>query len=258
MSAVMRAQVSLQFDDEDLFNNFIIPCKDQRLLNGIIVKCLKAYYTNSDVRDTIEGVGLEDVTDAGEVTSTQSICDSIRASLVMQDYLVEELKQTVEDGREDVESILSQANKHAEDKGFGSSYTTKSGSTILQLEAPKVKSDDDSKSSVDGATATAPDSLASTLCKAVLMLAKDLNNSRVTDLLQQVMGSATTVTPTEVTETARQTPVSEVHSPVENVTNGFVEKQEVVVPEGGNDFDSSDASGGEDALSALQDLFSSL
>lgn len=234
--AVMRAQVSLMFDDEDLFNNFIIPCKDERRLNGIIVKCLTAYYFNERVRSLVEGESEEEEAVMEGVPSTQSICDSIRASLIMQDYLVEELQQTVDTGVEDVESILSQANKKAESHGFGSSYQTKSGSTILQLEAPKQQTTTETSSGGDTAVASSQNNLAAILCQAVLLMAKDSNNSRVVELLQQAGVDQTSVTPTASTETPRQVAAGESGLNGARFSGSFEESGAVVDMDSGNDF----------------------
>lgn len=274
--AVMRAQVSLMFDDADLYENFIIPCKEERRLNGIIVKCLKAYYLDERVRGMIEG-GLEtEEAQVEGVQTTQEICDSIRASLIMQDYLVEELTQTVENGVEDVESILSQANKRAESHGFGASYQTKSGSTILQLEAPKQQQAEDSTSTPATVPAQAGGDLASILCQAVLMLAKDSNNSQVTALLQQVGVGQPAVTPPEPTKTVRQEQPTQVPTEAQAHAPIFTEEPEAVEVESGNDFEEElnlfdkpggqpaqakqedKESGGEDASDAMADFLSSL
>ena len=235
--AVMRAQVSLMFDDADLYENFIIPCKEERRLNGIIVKCLKAYYLNEQVRSMIEGGLDSDEAQSDAVQTTQEICDSIRASLIMQDYLVEELSQTVDNGMEDVENILSQANKHAETHGFGSSYQTRSGSTILQLEAPKQQQADETTSQPASVPATAGDNLAAILCQAVLLLAKDANNSQVTALLQQVGVGQPAVTPPEPTKTVRQEPPTQVPTEAPAPAPVFTEEAPAVEIESGNDFE---------------------
>lgn len=259
--ATMRAQVSLMFDDADLFDNFITPCKEERRLNGIIVKCLRAYYLDERVRNMIEGEELADDSDDSAVKSTQSICDSIRASFIMQDFLVEELKQTIETGIEDVGDILSKANASAEANGFGSSYQTKSGSTILQLEAPKQEKAPEAVSTpVTGVVSASPD-LASILCQAVLLLAKDSNNSQVTALLQQVSGVVPQVISPVAPETPRQEAPPEVHLPAVDLNAGFTETEPVVDVGGGNDFEASEPASepaSESAMDAMADLLGSL
>lgn len=266
MATSMRAQVSLMFDDADLFENFITPCKEERRLNGIIIKCLSAYYRNEQVRGMIEGASLGEVSDSEEVTSTQSICDNIRASLIMQDFLVEELKQTVETGTEDITDILSQTNKRAEDRGVGSSYQTKSGSTILQLEAPKQKIAPQQTSPAAPAQAAPSGDLASILCQAVLLLAKDSDNPQVTALLQQAGIGTPVVEPQVQTETVRQKPAAQVLSSTPVQTPNFVEPEPVVEFESQNDFESSpepvkttaEKAEPEDASDAMADLLASL
>lgn len=267
--AVMRAQVSLMFDDADLFENFITPCKEERRLNGIIVKCLKAYYLDERVRSMIEGGVDSEEVNSEEVKTTQSICDSIRAGLIMQNYLAEELKQTVEDGVEDIEGILSQTNKRAEDHGFGTAYQTKSGSTILQLEAPKQQAHAEAPSAPVNAGAPASDGVASILLQAVLMLAKDANNAQVTALLQQAGLSQQVVTPPAPVETARQATAPQVPMPNVSAGAGFVEHAPVVEFDGEDDFGGGNAipaqpvakpveHSGEDASDALAGLMDSL
>lgn len=263
--AVRRAQVSLMFDDADLFENFIIPCKEERRLNGIIVKCLKAYYSNPQVRSLIEGEQDGEETELEGVQSTQSICDSIRASLIMQDYLVAELKQTVDNGIDDVEGLLTQANNTAESHGLGSAYQTKSGSTILQLEAPKQKEPQEQESQSVSTTASAPDGLVSVLGQAVLMLAQDSNNSQVTALLQQILGEQPAVESAEQVETARQPQPQEVPVVASEPAPDFVGDDSVVDIEEGNDFDEDTTvpeepaeESGEDASDAMMALFGSL
>ena len=271
--AVMRAQVSLMFDDADLYDNFIIPCKEERRLNGIIVKCLKAYYENAQVRSLVEGAQDEEEAAMEGVQSTQSICDSIRASLIMQDFLVEELKQSVDSGMEDVEGILSQANTRAESQGFGASYQTKSGSTILQLEAPKQQTQEETPSSGENVPAPAPNNLAAILCQAVLLMAKDSNNSQVVALLQQAGVDQTAVTPAPQPETPRQTEPTQAVITHAEPKPTFVESEPVVHIAEGNDFDEGSSIHHEpvaieakpvekpveeDATDAMKDFFSSL
>lgn len=97
----MRAQLSLLFDDENLFDNFIKPYKEEKLLNNLIIKCLSAYYYDEDIRNGVEGQS-KDLSGVDEVTSTQSLVDGIRASLIMQDFLASELQDTIDAGTPDV------------------------------------------------------------------------------------------------------------------------------------------------------------
>lgn len=129
----MRAQLSLLFDDEDVFDNFIIPYKNEKLLNGLIVKCLTAYYRNEDVRTLIDGSFIDTVPE-DEVSSTQSLVDGIRASLIMQDFIASELQKTIEAGTEDVSNILNRTNDVAEQAGVAKTTTAEYGISVLKIE----------------------------------------------------------------------------------------------------------------------------
>ena len=135
----MRAQISLQFDDTELFENFVTPYKESRLLNGLIIKCLSSYYYNEEVRNLIEGTSLNDVTDGEEIQTTQSIVDNIRASLIMQDYLASELQITVDNGTEDINNILNKTNEVAKQTGVAKTTSTESGANVLKIETKNLQ-----------------------------------------------------------------------------------------------------------------------
>lgn len=152
----MRAQVSLQFDDEKLFNEMIKPFKDARILNGLIIKCLSAYFYNDDIKSLIENTNIEEV-NSGVVNtedSTQELFSSIRATLLAQDFLAQELKDTIEEGTSDVTSILEGANKVMKESGMASVKKSSAGDTseVLQLELknPRNSVDDSSSNGTGG------------------------------------------------------------------------------------------------------------
>lgn len=129
----MRAQLSLVFDDENLFDNFIKPYKEGKLLNNLIIKCLSAYYYDEDIRNGVEGQS-KDLSGVDEVTSTQSLVDGIRASLIMQDFLASELQDTIDAGTPDVSQILNKTNEAAEKSGVAKTTKTEYGASVLKLE----------------------------------------------------------------------------------------------------------------------------
>lgn len=139
----LRAQISLQFDDAELFEQFIEPYKRNRLLNGIIIKCLSAYYYNEEVRNLIEGSTLEDVTDDENIVSTQDMINNIRASLLMQDFLTEELQNSIDNGSEDIENILNRTNSFAKQEGVMKETKSDFGSTMLHLEDKSLQNSSD-------------------------------------------------------------------------------------------------------------------
>lgn len=129
----MRVQLSLLFDDENLFDNFIKPYQDEKLLNNLIIKCLSAYYYNESIRNEFESQ-TEDLSGVDEVTDTQSLVDGIRASLTMQDFLADELQKTIDAGTEDLPQILNKTNEAAEKSGVVKTTKTEYGSAVLKIE----------------------------------------------------------------------------------------------------------------------------
>ena len=129
---MLRAQCSLLFYDEKLYNDFVAPMKANKDLNTIIIKCLSAYYYNQEARNLIEGL---DESDKLQETPNeqQEMINQIRQSLMMQSFMVQELQNTVDDGVEDVQDILQHTNKKAEETGVAFTETTQSGGNILRI-----------------------------------------------------------------------------------------------------------------------------
>lgn len=206
----MRAQLSLMFDDENLFDNFVKPYKDEKLLNNLIIKCLSAYYYNEEVRNLIEGTSLDDVADSEEVTSTQSLVDGIRASLIMQDFLASELQNTIDAGTEDVSSILNRTNEAAEKSGVAKTTQTEYGASVLKIEQHNLNIGETQESQSQTGSFTEPNDTLKILIMAVSKLAEALGNSEVVNLLHSSPVSEQAVEQVEVPKTSSVTPNQEV------------------------------------------------
>lgn len=234
---LMRAQLSLLFDDENLFDNFVKPYKEEKLLNNLIIKCLSAYYYNEEVRNLIEGTSLDDVADSEEVTSTQSLVDGIRASLIMQDFLASELQSTIEAGTEDVSSILNRTNEAAEKSGVAKTTKSEYGESVLQIEQHNLNIGASQESQSQIGAFTEPSDTLKILIMAVSKLAEASGNSEVVNLLHSSSASEQVVAQQEapktemvLTETKEQ-PVSEPPKPVETksfeVEEDFIKEEPV-------------------------------
>lgn len=206
----MRAQLSLMFDDENLFDNFVKPYKDEKLLNNLIIKCLSAYYYNEEVRNLIEGTSLDDVANSEEVTSTQSLVDGIRASLIMQDFLASELQNTIDAGTEDVSSILNRTNEAAEKSGVAKTTQTEYGASVLKIEQHNLNLGASQESQTSTGTATEPNDTLKILIMAVSKLAEASGNSEVVNLLHSSSASEQTVVQSDVSKTESVIPKQEV------------------------------------------------
>lgn len=177
----MRAQLSLCFDDENLFDNFIKPYKDEKLLNRLIIKCLTAYYYDEDIRKGIEAYLSDSVADSEEITSTQSLVDGIRASLIMQDFLASELQNTIDAGTEDVPEVLNRTNEAAEKSGVVE--TTEYGASALKIEQHNLNLDTKEPEPKQGQSEIKSDDTLKILVMAVSKLAEANGNKEVVDLL---------------------------------------------------------------------------
>lgn len=131
----LRAQISLMFKDKDLYENFIVPSKTEKVLNEIIIKCLSAYYYNEEVRNKIEGISMEDVvSDETIVTDSQQICNSIREALAMQSFMASELENTISNGIDDINNIMDKVDDMTESSGFVKPTQTEYGAGIPLLD----------------------------------------------------------------------------------------------------------------------------
>lgn len=109
----MRAQLSLSFTDEDLFDNFIVGLKENKELSGLVIRLLSSYYYNEEVQRLVEGFEPNEYSESNIIDSTEAF-NRIRMNLAMQDYLMNELQSTVNDGVSSIEKIR-QTNEMARD-----------------------------------------------------------------------------------------------------------------------------------------------
>lgn len=237
----MRAQLSLMFDDENLFDNFVKPYKEEKLLNNLIIKCLSAYYYNEEVRNLIEGTSLDDVADSEEVTSTQSLVDGIRASLIMQDFLASELQNTIDAGTEDVSSILNRTNEAAEKSGVAKTTQTEYGASVLKIEQHNLNLGASQESQASTDTSTEPNDTLKILIMAVSKLAEASGNNEVVNLLHSSSASGQVVAQPDIPKTEstvskqevlnEQSTVQPISKAVESVTNNNFEVEEDFIEE---------------------------
>ena len=277
----MRAQISLQFADADLFENFVTPYKENRLLNNLIIKCLSAYYYNEDVRNLIEGTSMSDATNGEEVQSTQSIVDNIRASLVMQDYLATELQSTIDNGTEDIDNILNKTNEVARQTGVAKPSQTESGSNVLQIETKNLNGESSDESSAPDLKGFDNNAAVNLLLNCVLSLAKSSGNTEVQNLIshsglgvadaKESVSSETISKPVQTEVPMEQEKVTPISTKIEVEDDYAVEE---VVETSGNDFEDStpvvtenqadvvttpaDSNSSESASEAMQELLGSL
>lgn len=176
----MRAQLNIMTDDEELFDNFIKPYKNEKLLNNLILKCLSAYYYNEEVRNLIEGTSLDD---SEPVAGTQSLVDGIRADVATQKFLADELQKTIDAGTKDVSEILNRTNKAAEESGVAKTTQTEYGASVLKIEQHNLNLDTKEPQSEQKQPEIKSDDTLKILVMAVSKLAEANGNKEVVGLL---------------------------------------------------------------------------
>lgn len=261
--SVMRTQLSLQFNDKELYDNFIVPAKNERTLNSLIIKLLTQYYYSDEVRKIVEGTSLDDASPGVEIQSTQSICDGIRASLLVQDYLATELQQTIDNGTEDVSDILNRTNDLATESGLAKTSESDSGAKLLSVDSgiQQIRSDGEKASSTGQGLDT--NAVLSVLLKAVASLAESSGNTEVSEILASSFG-------TPMQEESKEEPKNEsLNQPIE-VSTDVPTQEEIPVEETyetvdeSNDFEDNYTPVApvppvaEDASDSMQELLGSL
>lgn len=154
MSRSLRAQVSLIFSDEDLFDNFITPLKDNKELSGTIIKLLSAYYSSEEVRNLVEGVSMDDVVEDSDkiIDSTEAI-NQMRQTLAMQDFLFEQAIQTLDDGASEMDALMK-ANDIAKHSGVVKTESTDVGEALVKLSLENTTLDRQFKGSSESANSS--------------------------------------------------------------------------------------------------------
>lgn len=179
----LRAQLSLLFDDEELFNNFVLPYKDQRLLNSVIIKCLSAYYYNPDIRSIVEGDTFQ--SNDEEDTSKKEMFDNIRTTLLMQEFMTTELGDTLQAGSENINDILNKANNMAKEAKFAEEQESEYGSGIFKLDFKKLENKQEEETSQDCTKVTTDSTAIKILFSVVKSLAKSSGNTEALRLLDE-------------------------------------------------------------------------
>lgn len=249
----LRAQLSLVFTDEELYNNFIIPCKENRELHGVVLRCLSAYYYNAEVRKLVEGIASasEEDTEQRQVESSQESINKIRDLIAIQSLMIDDVQNTMQDSVEQFSDILKMTNEEAKKRNLAEEDTSGFSSTgSVKSTLEKVQPRGIPQRNEDSGTATInSDQLALLMSELREMKEMLIKHDRL--LSHEESSSVETPVETkEVVETVRQEPESE--SALEEVkTDDAFEQmiEEEEVPQN-NNF-------GE-ARSAMADLLASL
>lgn len=102
-----RVQLSLIIEDNDVFNNLVIPSKQSKDLHPLCIRLLSAYYYNEEVRNLVDGI-TEDYEEVSDSPVMDAI-NNLRNNLAMQAFLGSDLAQILENGAEDIADIATGA-----------------------------------------------------------------------------------------------------------------------------------------------------
>ena len=160
MSKIQRAQVSLVFTDNQLYDDFIDELKQRRELNAMILKCLTAYYYSQEVRRVIDNYGEEENIHTSEIhiSESQQIIDNIRNSLALDSYYADELQNVIDNGTQMINDIMDGVDIKKKESGFVSPTTTEYGNGVPTINIGIGKNNQSNESSTGGTVLPVPNS----------------------------------------------------------------------------------------------------
>lgn len=140
----LRAQCSLIFEDEQLYKGLIEPLKQTRELSSVILRCLSAYYYNSEIRSGIDDLANGIKADDPSQEEYSSLIAEMQNMLTLQTAISNKIQNIVEDGIDDVDDVLSTINKQSVKHGFAKETQSEYGTKLLSVNVDKVEEFDSS------------------------------------------------------------------------------------------------------------------
>lgn len=103
-----RVGTSLIFEDEDFYEEYILPLKLNKQLSPFLIKLLRAYYLDDNVRQAVDSFDLEDImfSDTGSDNFSDILADA-RNTLAMMSVLSESMEDEIKAGKTDIDGMLS-------------------------------------------------------------------------------------------------------------------------------------------------------
>lgn len=131
-----RAQFSILFEDDELYDNFIVYQKSQKTLRPLVLKLLTAYYYNDEVRELVDNNGQR--YEEGVQNPNAEMMDYFRQcqeSLAMMSVYADGLEDLTEDS---IEKFSEFTDNLAQRTGGTTSKETDFGKTTAQLSLGNV------------------------------------------------------------------------------------------------------------------------
>lgn len=127
----LRVQLSLLFDDETLFDGFIIPMKENKELNSCIIKLLSSYFYNDEVRALVDNCTAEEMQSESEQDANMfNMFANARQMLACMSAMEDIVLDDLDNG---ISSMTSKMNDMAEMSGGARSTETDYGVSTPQI-----------------------------------------------------------------------------------------------------------------------------
>lgn len=128
MNKVLRAQMSIIFDDVTMYNEFITPLKANKELGAFVLKLLTAYYYNDNVRALIDA-DISDSESAESSPGTNDYLEKVRNTFFVMNSFIDSAKGSIDEGIKNMQSFAD---------SFSSSEDTHTdfGRPVLNLTVP--------------------------------------------------------------------------------------------------------------------------
>ena len=130
MNKVKRAQFSIIFNDDVLYDQFVEPLKKAKELSDMVTKLLSVYYYSDEVRAVIDGFTIENDVDTNVNTKALDILSSAKDNLFMLGACINSADGSVEEG-------LRKMREYSETMGQSQDTSSPFGRPMLQLNLPE-------------------------------------------------------------------------------------------------------------------------
>lgn len=225
-----RAQFSILFTDEELFDNFIMYQKQQKTLKPLVLKLLTAYYYNEDVRGLIDGDDEESESISSAQEEAMTYFEQCRQSLALMNVYAEGLEDLTDDS---IDKFGEFANDVATKTGGKASTETEFGQSVPQIEMISARKEETSNAASNSANNVSRSDEYKELENRIdyltdLVLSLTNNMSGVSVQNQMVQPESTPKEETETLELESQVGITQAEEQ-EEISIPTVEVQEEVV-----------------------------
>lgn len=102
-----RVQLSLLFEDVDLFEGLVLPWKANRELSPLVIKLLSAYFYSDEIRELVDCFREEEIICEETTSSYEESIANARNTLAFMNMLTEGAKSVLSGGIDEINNIAS-------------------------------------------------------------------------------------------------------------------------------------------------------